>query len=464
MDVTRENEVQGIFSPVKKLWNLITEPPSFIVGTERPRARLISSLLFFFAVTASAVIIGAGYATLSFLTVVLLLVMWAAYGISRTRYYNIAAYIAVLVPNILTFVLIFSSPLELLEPNSLVSIITYIILAVLLLPIRAVIVMMVVNLLIVVFVPPMRSMPFQWLTIVALLPVSALMLAYTNYRDTVERDRQRQLVESLKHTEQANKTLIQANALAKEAVRLKSEFMSTMSHELRTPLNAITGFCGIMLEGMGGEIDQDARYMVERVHSNSERLLTLINQVLDLAKIEADRIELVETPFNPTELATKWQSQLQVLATQKSLNFTVNVAPNMPTTIYGDTERLTQIAMNLLSNAFKFTEAGSVDLRITREGENWKIEVQDTGIGIPPHAQNYIFDEFRQLDGSSTRVYGGTGLGLAITRKLAMVMSGNVRVSSALNEGSTFIVTLPLKTQLETIEAESALKLESEKV
>jgi signal transduction histidine kinase len=245
--------------------------------------------------------------------------------------------------------------------------------------------------------------------------------------------------------------LTKANALARESVRLKSEFMSTMSHELRTPLNAILGFSGIMLQGMGGEMDDDAMHMIERIDSNSQRLLKLINDILDLAKIEAGRMELANTGFSPRELVKKWEAETGVLAEKKALQFGVSVAANLPDTLYGDPERVTQMAVNLLSNAFKFTDRGEVSLYVFAEPSNhtWNIRVSDTGMGIPPHALNYIFDEFRQVDGSSKRVYGGTGLGLAIVRNMCRMMNGTINVASELGKGSQFTITLPMQTQPE---------------
>lgn len=239
--------------------------------------------------------------------------------------------------------------------------------------------------------------------------------------------------------------LARANAAAKESDRLKSEFVANMSHELRTPLNAIHGFTGIMLEGMGGEIDRDASYMVERIQTNSQRLLTLINNVLDIAKIEAGRMELVEKPVTPRALAERWKANVEVQATNKRLVLNWQIDPALPETLYGDEDRLTQIAVNLLSNAVKFTDFGEVRLELLRQDSEWIIRVTDTGKGIPPHAINYIFDEFRQVDGSSTRSYGGSGLGLAIVRNLCRMMDGTIQVSSVLGKGSTFTVTLPLK-------------------
>jgi signal transduction histidine kinase len=239
--------------------------------------------------------------------------------------------------------------------------------------------------------------------------------------------------------------LEQANASAKEANRLKSEFLSTMSHELRTPLNAVIGFTGILLAGMDGVIDDAARYMIERVESNSKRLLSLINDILDISKIEAGRMELVEQPVLLRQLLDAWHRQIEVLIQQKGLNYSDDLDPDLPLRVYLDRERITQIGVNLLSNAVKFTDRGGIRL-VMRKQDEWLImQVIDSGVGIPPHAINYIFDEFRQVDGSSRRVYGGTGLGLAIVRNLCRIMGGTIAVESKLDEGSTFTVRIPLK-------------------
>lgn len=242
------------------------------------------------------------------------------------------------------------------------------------------------------------------------------------------------------------KELQAAKRIAEENSRLKSEFLATMSHELRTPLNAIEGFTSIMLKGMGGASynDKTERYLT-KVHANSRRLLSLINDFLDLSRIEAGRMELAHMPLSPQALAKVWQEQVSVLAENKGIGFEVSIDPNLPETLYGDEESLSKITLNLLSNAFKFTEQGSVKLALRQEGQQWIIEVTDTGIGIPPHAREYIFDEFRQVDQSSKRRYGGTGLGLTIVQKLVRTMGGTITLSSELGTGSTFTVSLPFQ-------------------
>ncbi len=253
------------------------------------------------------------------------------------------------------------------------------------------------------------------------------------------------VVERTAELKTARDEAVTAQWLATESSRLKSEFLATMSHELRTPLNAMIGFTGILLMGMRGEIDEDAHHMIERIEANSKRLLGLINDVLDLAKIEAGRMEVVEMPIAPRALVKAWQNQMSVLGTQNGLGFEVEFDETLPERILGDEARLSQITTNLLSNAFKFTRQGSVRLIVKRSNDQWIIQVTDTGVGIPPHAINYIFDEFRQVDGTYSRAYGGTGLGLAIVRKLARTMYGTVQVQSDLGVGSVFTVTLPLK-------------------
>jgi signal transduction histidine kinase len=239
---------------------------------------------------------------------------------------------------------------------------------------------------------------------------------------------------------------IAASQLANESSRLKSEFLATMSHELRTPLNAIEGFTSIMLGNMGIELPPRARTMVERVSANSKRLLNLINDFLDLSRIESGRLELVNHPVTLHALVKRWMGQVQVLADQKKLALNVELDPAMPLAVLTDEEALSKIAINLLGNAFKFTQEGSVSLSIHLAGNTqFALEVRDTGIGIPVHARDYIFEEFRQVDGSSKRQFGGTGLGLAIVQKFARAMGGTVSLQSELGVGSTFTVTLPLE-------------------
>jgi len=241
---------------------------------------------------------------------------------------------------------------------------------------------------------------------------------------------------------------VEAKKIADENSRLKSEFLSTMSHELRTPLNAIEGFTSIMLGGMGIQLEERAYGMVERIGTNSKRLLALINDFLDLSRIESGRLELVQEAINIRHLSGDWQKSVEVLAHEKEIAFVVNIDSKLPETLYGDVDALSKITINLLGNAFKFTREGQVTLDINYvDSDTWAITVTDTGIGIPQHAQDYIFDEFRQVDGSSKREFGGTGLGLSLVQKLTRLLGGQVTLDSEHGTGSTFKVTLPLITE-----------------
>jgi signal transduction histidine kinase len=263
------------------------------------------------------------------------------------------------------------------------------------------------------------------------------------------------------HLEELNETnmaLRAATAKAREAARVKGEFLANVSHELRTPLNAIIGFSDMLLMGMSGEMNPKQRHKMERLKENGVRLLTLINNILDITRIEARRVEITNKAFSPRALADRLSAQMSVLAERSGLEFKTRVDPQLPELLVSDEQRLEQIVVNLLSNAFKFTEQGSVKLDFDMDpaGGNWRIIVTDTGVGIPPHALNVIFEEFRQADGSSSRAFKGSGLGLAITRNLVRIMDGYIVVESELGQGSKFTVTFPVmtheKTDIEALE------------
>ncbi len=273
--------------------------------------------------------------------------------------------------------------------------------------------------------------------------------AFNLMADAVQQ-RQNELQSLNRSLQEARDEALAAQRIANENSRLKSEFLSTMSHELRTPMNAIEGFTGIMLKRMAGvDYNEKTERYLQKVQSNSRRLLGLINDFLDLSRIESGRLELAHLPFSPTEMAQKWRENLLVLADNKGLELDVTVDANLPETMYGDEESISKIAINLIGNAIKFTEKGKVKVQVEKQDNKMALIVQDTGIGIPPHAREFIFDEFRQVDQSSKRLHGGTGLGLAIVQKLARKMDGTVTLQSEVGVGSTFTVILPIQAQLQ---------------
>ncbi len=243
-----------------------------------------------------------------------------------------------------------------------------------------------------------------------------------------------------------------AKEQAEAANRHKSEFLANMSHELRTPLNAVLGYTELIRDGIYGQVPQKIRDVIERVQHNGRQLLGLINDVLDLSKIEAGQLTLVQADYSPRKLVLEVVSATEALATEKGLALEVDVPADLPLG-RGDERRITQVLMNLVSNAIKFTDAGSVSMRARVEGENLLVTVSDTGVGIAAEDQERIFGEFQQVDSSSTRKQGGTGLGLAIARRIVELHGGRVWVESNPGEGATFSVILPLAHQAQMVTA-----------
>jgi PAS domain S-box-containing protein len=239
-----------------------------------------------------------------------------------------------------------------------------------------------------------------------------------------------------------------------EIDRMKSTFVSIASHELRTPLNAIMGYTEMLQEGIYGELSDKQRGATDRLMANTGHMLSLVNNLLDRARIEAGTLQLNISTFTPAELVIGVQGVMEVMAQAKGLQLTTHVAADVPASLSGDWQRLHQILINLINNAIKFTEEGSVDTRIYMpDADHWALEVSDTGCGIPEEALSYIFDPFRQVDDSATREYGGAGLGLSIVKQLVDLMEGEITLESEVGQGSTFTIVLPLVLNM-TKEAE----------
>ena len=224
----------------------------------------------------------------------------------------------------------------------------------------------------------------------------------------------------------------------------KSQFLANMSHELRTPLNAILGYTELMADGIYGELPEKTMGVLKRLESNGRHLLGLINDVLDLSKIEAGQLVLDLSDYSLDDIAQTARSTLEPLAGDKKLAFKVEVAPKMPAG-RGDGRRLTQVLINLVGNAIKFTDAGEVVIKASASDGSFHLSVRDTGPGISTADQAKLFQEFQQADNTITRKKGGTGLGLAISKRIVEMHGGKIWVESQVGQGSTFSFTVPVR-------------------
>ncbi len=268
----------------------------------------------------------------------------------------------------------------------------------------------------------------------------------------------KELYEALSELEKQSNILKETNKELEKATRLKSEFLANMSHELRTPMNSIIGFTKLVLRKSTDTIDTKQKENLQKVLLSAEQLLSLINSILDLSKIESGRMEVYIEPFVINDVAEQVKEVLWPLIMEKDLKFTIAIDPTLPR-IYSDPEKVKQILTNLISNAVKFTQKGEITLSVRRtlatlrshpSTDCVEITVRDTGIGIPSHTQPIIFEDFRQADGSTTRKYGGTGLGLSICKKLCALLGGALTlVESHVGKGSTFRVLLPIDYEIE---------------
>jgi signal transduction histidine kinase len=224
----------------------------------------------------------------------------------------------------------------------------------------------------------------------------------------------------------------------------KDQFFANMSHELRTPLNGMLGFAELLTDGLYGNLPDKAVEVLDLIQKDGKHLLGLINDVLDISKIDAGQLKLSLDDYSLQGIVDTVVASTGSLARAKALEIKTEIPPDLPVG-HGDGRRLTQVLLNIVGNAIKFTDAGSVEIRAKAVNGHFNIAVKDTGPGIPPEDQARIFEEFQQVDNSSTRQKGGTGLGLSISRRLIQVHGGQIGLESTLGVGSTFNIVLPVR-------------------
>jgi PAS domain S-box-containing protein len=308
-----------------------------------------------------------------------------------------------------------------------------------------------------------RPLPVEAVAGTILSEQGELMWVVTILHDLTEAIEKAKLYEQLKQAsvqlerkvQEATAELAEQNELLRrqhieleQASALKSQFLANMSHEFRTPLNAILGYTHMLLNNVTGPVTEPQRKSLTSIDSNSRHLLALINDILDITRIEAGRMPLNATSFGIGELFEEVQAELEPIIKRSNLSVTTRMRGTVPS-IRSDRQKVKQIVLNLLSNALKFTPAGSVKMTASfdKRAKQVAISVKDTGVGIPFADQAKVFEDFRQLDSSPARGYGGTGLGLSICRRLANILGGSIGLESEPGKGSTFTLWLPAKAR-----------------
>src|SRR3954468_18228336 len=263
------------------------------------------------------------------------------------------------------------------------------------------------------------------------------------------------VVRDLTERNRVEAELVRAKVSAEKANEAKSQFLANMSHELRTPLNSLLILARLLADNVGGNLNPKQVQFAQTIYASGMDLLSVINDLLDLAKIEAGGATALNiAPARLGELREDLERAFRQVAQDKGLQFAITLDPSLPAAIRTDMTRLKQVLKNLLANAFKFTRQGRVSLGITpAEGKRIAFAVVDTGIGIPPEKQKIIFEAFQQADGSTARQYGGTGLGLSISRELTRLLGGEIRVASEPGKGSSFTLYLPLSDEVSALAA-----------
>jgi signal transduction histidine kinase len=436
----------------QNVWNSLTQPSEQLNSGDKPRSRVLAALLIVFIPLAlitdfftpvldliqnkSVVLPDIG----TFLGMVLLV---AAYFFSRSRYYRVGGWLVVLVPIFPILALFTSAPTSII-PLFFLSL--TVVIAGLLLSSRDTLIIGLISGVLPLLAPTIRlpnglpSSDPNWTATMFILITTGLTVLVGRNRENNLKDlekSQTDLAESLKDTEAARQR-------AERSDKVKSAFLASMSHELRTPLNGIINFTGFILDGDTGIINDEQRDLLTEVSGSGKHLLALINDVLDMSKIEAGSLTLfVDDNINLVKLLNSAISTCKRL-THENVTIFSDFDGTLPD-IRADRQRVLQILLNVLSNACKFTEAGEIHIKACQEKDSILISAMDTGPGIAPEDQAMVFEAFKQTD-TGLRQRGGTGLGMPISKSLVEAHGGRMWLESAPGKGSTFFVSLPIKS------------------
>ena len=253
-------------------------------------------------------------------------------------------------------------------------------------------------------------------------------------------------------TDLVNAQLVQANTKLQEMDRMKSMFIASISHELRTPLNSIIGFSGMMMQGAYGELNEKYQDYIIRVNRSGQHLLSLITDIIDISKIEAGRVDVLQNDFELEEIVSEADAALRQQIEAKGLSLKVTVAEGVA--LHTDKRRLYQCLLNLLSNAMKYSETGTITVTASKQGDDVLLSVEDTGVGISEKDQQRLFEAFERMDSHLKVKAGGTGLGLYLTKKIVTeLLQGKIGMKSTLDQGSTFWISIPQRINPQQIPA-----------
>lgn len=456
-----EIQIESPLASSRSLWNTLTQPSSLLNSNDKPKARLLSAVLLVFLPLAflavvinpvTSILAGREFNPPNPSIFVALLAIPVAYFLSRTRYYAVGAWLTISVPMIAVILPILNTG-QLTTVVSLFYLSLAVIMAELLLSSRETLIIGIIAASLVILVPQLRlagGLPSEaWAVFSFVLVTTGITVLVGRIREDNLRQlekTQRELRKSLEEEEKSRIQAEQSRERAERSEQVKAAFLASMSHELRTPLNAVINFTRFVLDGDTGPVNEQQQDLLGEVVGSAKHLLNLINDVLDMSKIEAGSLTLfIEDGINLNQILTSAASTGRSLLNGKPVSLELTVDENLPL-IRCDRQRILQILLNVVSNACKFTESGTISITAQAVKDEVIIAIKDTGPGIALEDQAMVFEAFKQTK-SGLRQAGGTGLGMPIAKSLAEAHNGRLWLESEAGKGATFSIALPIKSE-----------------